>query len=37
MQPDLYYVNQYMEPGSNDPVIPQIRSDVSTEETTKAE
>lgn len=35
MNPELYYVNQYMEPGSNDPVIPQIRKDVQeTEEST---
>ncbi len=37
MEPDLYYVNQYMEAGSNDPVIPEIRSDVAAESTESAE
>jgi hypothetical protein len=31
MDPDLYYVNQYMEPGSNDPVIPIIQTEESSE------
>lgn len=31
IKPDMYFINQYMKAGSNDPVLPQIMSDVEAE------